>query len=207
MRLTFGDITREVNAFNLGKQPRDVENQTFEVNLIENLTSEHMKELELETDCDFELESDDFNLDHVVESTVNWASNPLSSNVEPTNLTHPSSELSPSLELKALPAHLKYVYLGEQETFPVIITSHLNDRHEEDLKVILRKYREAIGWTVTDIKGLSPTIVQHRIHLNEDATLKRDSRRRLNPIIQKVVHAESMKLLNNEIIYPISDSQ
>ena len=40
MRLTFGDMTRKVNIKNLGKQPRDVEDQTFEVNLIENLTSE-----------------------------------------------------------------------------------------------------------------------------------------------------------------------
>ena len=48
MQLTFGDMTREVNVFNLGKQPRDVEDQTFEVNLIENLTNEHREELELE---------------------------------------------------------------------------------------------------------------------------------------------------------------
>ena len=34
--------------------------------IIENLTSEHRKEMELETECDFELESDDFNLDQVV---------------------------------------------------------------------------------------------------------------------------------------------
>ena len=127
MRLASGDMTREVNVFNLGKQPRDVEDQTFEVNLIENLTSEHREELELETDCDFELESDDINLYQVVESAVNWATSPISPNVESTNLTHPSSELSPSLELKALPAHLKYVYLGEHETFPIIIASHLND--------------------------------------------------------------------------------
>ena len=53
MRLTFEDMTREVNVFNLGKQPRDVEDQTFEINLIENLTSEHRKELKLETECDF----------------------------------------------------------------------------------------------------------------------------------------------------------
>ena len=71
MRLTFGDMTREVNVFNLGKQPRDIEDQTFEVNLKENLTSEHMEELELETECDFGLESDDFNLDQVFESAVN----------------------------------------------------------------------------------------------------------------------------------------
>ena len=92
MRLTFGDMTREVNVFNLGKQSHDVEDQTFEVNLITNLTSEHREELKLETDCDFELESEEFNLDQVVESTVNWASNPISPNMEPTNLTHPFSE-------------------------------------------------------------------------------------------------------------------
>jgi len=84
--------------------------------------------LELEIECDFELESDDFNLDQVVESAVNWASNPISPNVEPINLTHPSSKPTPSLELKALPAHLNYVYPSEQETFPIIIASHLNDR-------------------------------------------------------------------------------
>ena len=60
---------------------------------------------------------------------------------------------------------------------------------------------------MTDIKGLSPTIVQHRIHLNEDATTKRDPQRRLNPIMQEVVHTEIVKLLNNGILYPISDSQ
>ena len=64
--------------------------------------------------------------------------------MEPTNSTHPSSELSPSLELKVLPAHLKYVYLGEQETFPVIIASHLNDGEEEDIKAILRKHRKPL---------------------------------------------------------------
>ena len=109
--------------------------------------------------------------------------------------------------MKTLLAHLKYVYLGEQETFPVIIASHLNDGEEEDLKAILRKHREAIGWTMTDIKGLSPTIVQHRIHLNEDATPKRDPQRRLNPIMQEAVHTEIIKLLDNGIIYPIFDSQ
>ena len=60
-------------------------------------------------------------------------------------MTHPSSETSTFLELKALHAHLKYVYLGEQETFPIIIVSHLNDGEEEDLKAILRKHREVIG--------------------------------------------------------------
>jgi len=40
-----------------------LDDQTFEVNFIENLTSEHSEELELEADCEIELESEDFNLD------------------------------------------------------------------------------------------------------------------------------------------------
>ena len=144
MRLTFGDMTRKVNVFNLGKHPPDVEDEIFEVNLIENLTSEHREELELEIDCDFELESVDFNLDQIVESAVNWASNLISPIREPTNLTSPFSEPSSSLKLKALPAHLKYVYLGEQETFPVIISSNLNDGQKENLKTILRKYKPLV---------------------------------------------------------------
>jgi len=60
---------------------------------------------------------------------------------------------------------------------------------------------------MTDIKGLSPAIIQHRIHLNEEATLKRDPQYRLNSIMQEVVRAEILKLLDNGIIYHISDSQ
>ncbi|CAN6721305.1 unnamed protein product [Malus baccata var. baccata] len=37
----------------------------------------------------------------------------------------PSVIQPPSLELKPLPSHLKYVFLGEQETLPVIISSSL----------------------------------------------------------------------------------
>ena len=62
MRLTFGDMTKEVNVFHLGKQSRDLEDQSFEVSLIEGLISER-EELEYESDHEFDLESDDFNLD------------------------------------------------------------------------------------------------------------------------------------------------
>ena len=58
-----------------------------------------------------------------------------------------------------------------------------------------------------DIKEISPSIVQHRIHLTEDVKPKRDPQRKLNPIMQEAVWAEILKLLDNEIIYPISYSQ
>jgi len=44
-----------------------------------------------------------------------------------------------------LPRHLKYAYLGEQETLPVIVASNLTNMQEKNLMTILRKYKEAIG--------------------------------------------------------------
>ena len=72
---------------------------------------------------------------------------------------------------------------------------------------MLRKHKEAIGWTMAVINDLSPSIFQSRIHLIEEATPKQDPQCRLNPIMQEAVCIEILKLLNNEIIYPISDSQ
>ena len=60
---------------------------------------------------------------------------------------------------------------------------------------------------MNDIKGISPAIVQHRIHLNDEATPRRDPQHRLNPVMQEAVKIEILKLLDNRIIYPISDCQ
>ena len=48
MRLTFGDMTKEVNVFNLGKHPCDINDQPFEINFIE-MTSDHKEEITLES--------------------------------------------------------------------------------------------------------------------------------------------------------------
>ena len=89
----------------------------------------------------------------------------------------------------------------------MIIASHLTEQQEKDLLGVLKENKEAIGWTMADIKEINLSIVQHRIHLIEEANPKRNPQRRLNPIMQEVVHAEILKLLDNGIIYPISNSQ
>ena len=52
-----------------------MDDHSFEMNLIEGLTTEHEKELEYESDYEFDLESDDFNLDQIIDSIVEWATN------------------------------------------------------------------------------------------------------------------------------------
>ena len=80
----------------------------------------------------------------------------------------PSEERPPKLELKPLPSHLKYAFLGVEETFPVIISSSLELDQEKKFLEILRTHRTALGWTIADIKGISPLICTHKIHLEED---------------------------------------
>jgi hypothetical protein len=72
---------------------------------------------------------------------------------------------------------------------------------------VLREHKEAIGWTIKDIKGISPLLVMHKIHLEENSKPLREPQRRLNPAMQEVVRTEVIKLLDARIIYPISDSK
>ena len=60
----------------------------------------------------------------------------------------------PTLELKTLPLKLKYAFLDEEEAKPVIISSTLDIKQEEKLLEVLKKNKEAIGWTLTHLKGL-----------------------------------------------------
>ena len=119
----------------------------------------------------------------------------------------PSEERPPKLELQPLPSHLKYAFLGVEETFPVIISSSLESEQENKLLEILRTHKTSIGWTIADIKGISPLICTHRIHLEEDVKPSRKPQRRLNPIMKEVVKKEVLKLLDVGVIYLIADSK
>ena len=118
----------------------------------------------------------------------------------------PSLIEAPTLDLKPLPDHLKYVYLGESETLPIIVASDLMSEHEEALIKLLQQYRKAIGWTLADIQGISPSFCMHKITLEEGSFRSIEQQRRLNPAMKEVVKKEVIKLLDAGIIYPIADS-
>ncbi|CAN6547334.1 unnamed protein product [Malus baccata var. baccata] len=124
-----------------------------------------------------------------------------------TNKLLPSIIQAPILELKPLPSHLKYIFLGENETLPAIISSSLMAQEEEKLLRVLKEFKSALGWTLADIKGISPTTCMHHIFLEEGAKLTREAQRRLNPHMMEVVKKEIIKLLDCGVIYPISDSR
>ncbi|XP_074302782.1 uncharacterized protein LOC141634660 [Silene latifolia] len=118
------------------------------------------------------------------------------------------SIVKPSIvEMKPLPSHLKYAFLGDEETLPIIISSKLSREQEEALIRVLKQHKEAIGWTMADIKGISPTLCMHRIILEDEAKPVRQPQRRLNPPMMDVVKKEVLKLLYVGMIYPIYDSQ
>ncbi|KAH9716698.1 hypothetical protein KPL71_021550 [Citrus sinensis] len=111
-------------------------------------------------------------------------------------ITLPSIESPPSFELKLLPPHLKYAYLGQNNTLLVIISFTLDACQEQSIIDLLGKYRRAIGWTMADIKGISPSICMHKILLEDCSSNLVEHQRRLNPIMKEVVKKEIIKWLD-----------
>ena len=118
----------------------------------------------------------------------------------------PSIEKPPTLELKQLPSHLRYAFLEEPSSLLVIISSSLSRVEEEKLLRILKGHKKAIGWLISDIKRISPSLCMHKILMEDNFKPSVEHQRKLNPNMKEVVKAEVLKLLDAGIIYPISDS-
>jgi hypothetical protein len=110
-------------------------------------------------------------------------------------------------DLKPLPDDLKYAYIDDKKIYHAISSSKLSGKEEERLLEVLRKHREAIGYTLDDLKGISPTICQHAIDMEPEAKPVVEHQRRLIPKMKEVVRNEVLKLLDAGIIYPIADSR
>ena len=95
------------------------------------------------------------------------------------------------VELKELPVHLKYSYLEKENIHPVIISAALDSKQEESLLSILKLYKNVIGYSIDDIKGIDEKVCSHRIHLKENSTPSREGQRRLTPTMQEVVKRKS----------------
>nr|GFA43798.1 reverse transcriptase domain-containing protein [Tanacetum cinerariifolium] len=124
--------------------------------------------------------------------------------VEPMNQFEEAEP--PEDELKELPPHLEYAFLGNNGKWPVIIAKDLSSNEKTALINVLKTRKRAIAWKLTDIKGIDLEFCSHKILLEEDYSPKVQSQRRVNPKIHDVIKKEVEKLLDAGLIYPISDS-
>jgi hypothetical protein len=116
------------------------------------------------------------------------------------------SETSP-VELKQLPPGLKYAFLNGDHETPVIISDKLSNHETRRLVATLENYQSVIGYSLKDLKGISPSLYTHRILMEQAHKLVREHQRQLNNAMREVVKKEVLKLLKARVIYPISDNE
>nr|GEV79678.1 reverse transcriptase domain-containing protein [Tanacetum cinerariifolium] len=112
----------------------------------------------------------------------------------------------PVVKIKDLPPHLKYAFLGGDDKLPVIIAKDLKDEEKTALIKVLKSHKQALAWQHFDIKGIDPKFYTHKILMEDDFKPVVQHQRRVNPKIHEVTKKEVLKLLDAELIYPISDS-
>ncbi|XP_062114270.1 uncharacterized protein LOC133825327 [Humulus lupulus] len=215
MRVNDQQVT--FNVFNAMKFPDEVE-ECSRLSVIESIVAEKFHKEACKDGVGLGSLEELENLSEEDESQVTWVESkqpfakfrrPFESlNLSEGNFKPPKPSIQepPKLELKPLPSHLKYAYLRDNETLPVIISAMLGAEKESLLLAVLKKYTRAIGWTMADIKGISPSFCMHKILLEECCNNSIEQQRRINPIMKEVVRKETIKWLDYGIVYPISDS-
>jgi hypothetical protein len=71
----------------------------------------------------------------------------------------------------------------------------------------LKKHRKVIGYSINDLKGLSPAFCTHCIPMEDPCKPVVDHQRRLTHAMREVVKKEVIKLLDAGIIYPVPHSE
>ena len=120
--------------------------------------------------------------------------------------THEQPPCQP-IELKPLPSGLRYAFLNDNTKTPVIISDKLSDEETAKLIAILEKHRAVFGYSLQDLKGISPALCTHRIPTDSTKPPSREPQRRLNNTMREVVKKEVLKLLHARVIYPMPHSE
>ncbi|XP_056688545.1 uncharacterized protein [Spinacia oleracea] len=179
LTLSVGDDTVTFNLTNAVKSPM-LENTCCRINIVEEISLDNMPRMlyddlllatltlearKGEGDCEIDsLISDLDGSEAEVLETVCSISEPQVTKVE----------------LKPLPSHLKYAFLDDNEDFPVIVNAALDDSQLSKLLTVLCMHKKAIGYSIDDLKGISPNFCMHRINLEADHRPRIQPQRRLD---------------------------
>ena len=94
---------------------------------------------------------------------------------------------------------MRYVFLGRDDTLPVIIAAELNEQQVDCLVVVLKRFNQVIGWTIADVIGIPPCICSNKIQPMPDHKPSIENHRRLNPPMQEVMKKEIIKCIDGGV--------
>jgi hypothetical protein len=89
----------------------------------------------------------------------------------------------------------------------MIISDKLTQEQTLCLMAVLEKHRSAFGYSIQDLKGISPALCTDRIPTDPTVPPSREPQCRLNNAMRKVVKKEVLKLLHTKIIYHVPHSE
>jgi hypothetical protein len=117
--------------------------------------------------------------------------------------TKPEEPQVAEVDLQPLPKGIKYDFLGPDKTYLVIVSDELSLGENTKLLNLLKKHKKLTGYSINDLKGLSPAFCTHRIPMEDQCKPVVDHQRRLTHAMREVVKKEVIKLLDARIIYPV----
>ena len=181
----------------LKKVLTSTEEETFSIDIRADEYARLMDtSVEIEYVDDMEEDDSEINVDRYLKAAIDR---------QPSPLENWDLENAPKIELKKLPAGLKYAFLYNN-SYPIVLNANLTNGELALLMNNMRKYRKALGYSIEDIPGISPDLCMHQIHLEDDSKSSVEYQRMLNPNLKEVVKREIIKLLDAGIIFSISDS-
>ncbi|RDX82279.1 hypothetical protein CR513_36942, partial [Mucuna pruriens] len=181
LSMEFGDTLVQFNILEAMKHPSE-DHSLFGIDVIEELVEEYSQLSNSSGDMEaFSRSIDENNYLRVIDEETNLEevqdlpdfednhSNiaDLDFEIDPSPLIEKSTSLPP-MELKPLSSHLKYAYLDSEQQLPIIIANNLHQEQEDKLLEVLRQHKKAIGWKLSDLPGINPSICMHRILMEED---------------------------------------
>ncbi|XP_014522131.1 uncharacterized protein LOC106778662 [Vigna radiata var. radiata] len=86
------------------------------------------------------------------------------------------------------------VIIGKDASQTTTMASDLEEEVEKQLRVILWRNRDLFAWTATDMLGIHPSVMSHKLALFKEARLVAQKKRRMGEEKRKAVEAEVNKL-------------
>jgi len=100
-----------------------------------------------------------------------------------------------------------YIFINNDKKYLMVISDKFSDEESYKLITILEKHCATFGYSLQDLKGISPVLCTHRIPTNPGITPSREPQHKLQNMVRLVVKKEVLKLLHAGIIYPVPHSE